>query len=44
VFTQFGGADVTVRGWPKEGSEDEMDEWIGRYSDHALLYLEIQEP
>jgi endonuclease/exonuclease/phosphatase family metal-dependent hydrolase len=44
IFTQYDGADVAVRGWPKEGSEEKMDQWIDRYSDHALLYLKIQEP
>lgn len=41
-FKSFGGADVSVRGWPKEPTIAKQDTWIRRYSDHALLYLEIQ--
>ena len=43
-FTDFGGADVSVRGWPKQGSDDDKDAWIAAFSDHALLYLEIETP
>ena len=42
-FTQFAGADVSVRGWPELGSEAEQRQWIEDFSDHALLYFEVQE-
>ncbi len=41
-FKNFGGANVDVRGWPKLSREEEKDEWIREYSDHALLYFEVQ--
>lgn len=41
-FKSFDGADVSVRGWPKESTTTKQDAWIRRFSDHALLYLEIQ--
>jgi endonuclease/exonuclease/phosphatase family metal-dependent hydrolase len=41
-FKSFGdGAEIAVTGWPEEGTEDAQRSWIGRYSDHALLYGEI---
>lgn len=42
-FTQFAGADVSVRGWPQLATEQEQRNWITGFSDHALLYLEVQE-
>jgi hypothetical protein len=41
-FKQFAGHDVTVRGWPQLESQDERVKWVTRYSDHALLYFEVQ--
>jgi exonuclease III len=41
-FKQIGGADIDVRGWPALGSESEQDAWIKSYSDHGLIYLEVQ--
>ncbi len=41
TFKKFGGKDVDVRGWPKEQTEARQGQWINRYSDHGLLYLEI---
>jgi endonuclease/exonuclease/phosphatase family metal-dependent hydrolase len=41
-FRQFGGADVTVRGWPKRETEAQQRQWIDRFSDHGLLYFEVQ--
>jgi endonuclease/exonuclease/phosphatase family metal-dependent hydrolase len=35
-------AEVSVRGWPKLPSESEKKTWVTRYSDHALLYFEVQ--
>jgi len=42
AFRQFGGADIDVRGWPRLGTAAAQDKWIADYSDHALLYLEVQ--
>jgi len=40
-FKQFGGKPIDVRGWPKEPTPAKKDAWIQKYSDHALLYFEI---
>jgi hypothetical protein len=40
-FTPFGDAEVSARGWPKEPTPAEQDQWIHEYSDHALLYFEV---
>jgi endonuclease/exonuclease/phosphatase family metal-dependent hydrolase len=37
-----GKAEVAVRGWVDKKSVAERDQWIERYSDHCLLYLEAQ--
>jgi endonuclease/exonuclease/phosphatase family metal-dependent hydrolase len=42
-FTKFdGGAEVRVTGWPELTSKAEQLEWIKRYSDHAILYFEVE--
>jgi hypothetical protein len=41
-FTAYGNAEVSVRGWPKEPTSVNQDQWVRDYSDHALLYFEIQ--
>jgi endonuclease/exonuclease/phosphatase family metal-dependent hydrolase len=41
-FTPFGDAEVSVRGWPKLATEEERLDWVRRFSDHALLYFEVQ--
>jgi endonuclease/exonuclease/phosphatase family metal-dependent hydrolase len=41
-FKQFRGCDVSVRGWPKLDERDDRLDWVRRYSDHALLYFEVQ--
>lgn len=43
TFRRFAGdVDVDVRGWPKEPTDEAKDRWIRRFSDHALLFLEVQ--
>ena len=43
TFRSFtGGADVDVRGWPKEPTDQKKGQWINRFSDHALPFLEVQ--
>ena len=41
-FKSINGADVTVLGWPKEGSPAAQGEWIDDHSDHGCLYFEVQ--
>lgn len=41
-FTKFGEADVAVRGWPELDDEQARRDWVTRFSDHALLYFEVQ--
>jgi endonuclease/exonuclease/phosphatase family metal-dependent hydrolase len=41
-FKQYSGAEVDMRGWCKEPDVATTDAWIGKYSDHALLYFEVQ--
>ena len=41
-FKQWSGRDINIRGWPELSTTAEKDAWIGRYSDHALLFLEVQ--
>ncbi len=41
-FRRFATADIDVRGWPQLRSEVQQGQWIRQYSDHALLYLEVQ--
>ncbi len=43
-FKTINGAEVDVRGWPKEPTDTKKDAWINRYSDHALLFFEVQKP
>lgn len=41
-FRQFGGFDVALRGWPELATEAQRKKWIGDFSDHALVYFEVQ--
>jgi len=41
-FKQFSGADVRVLGWPEETTVTAQDTWIKRFSDHGILYFEVQ--
>ena len=41
-FRQFGGKDVKLMGWPKEPTDTKKDRWIRDFSDHALLFFEVQ--
>ena len=41
-FKSFTGFDVTVRGWTTAGTPALKDQWIADYSDHSLLYMEVQ--
>ncbi len=41
-FKKFGSAAIDLRGWPQEDSSAQRDAWTNTYSDHALLYFEVQ--
>ena len=43
AFKVFNGADVDVRGWPMLQDDHEASNWIEQYSDHGLLYFEVQD-
>ncbi len=48
TFTEFtapGGskANVAVRGWVDKATKPAKDKWIKDYSDHSLLYVEVQD-
>jgi endonuclease/exonuclease/phosphatase family metal-dependent hydrolase len=36
-----GPAQVSLRGWVNEPTLTKQDEWIAKYSDHALIYFEL---
>tara|TARA_R110001592_G_scaffold279041_2_gene546424 strand:+ start:204 stop:1025 length:822 start_codon:yes stop_codon:yes gene_type:complete len=41
-FKNFAGHPVHVRGWVEKTTDAEKDAWIKKYSDHCLLYMEVQ--
>jgi exonuclease III len=43
-FNKAGGtkAEVDVRGWVNKQTQSQKDKWIKDYSDHSLLFLEVQ--
>jgi hypothetical protein len=41
-FKSINGSEVTVLGWPKLDTDAKKDKWIEDYSDHAMLYFEVQ--
>jgi hypothetical protein len=41
-FKNFAGSDIDVRGWPALETDVKKATWIARYSDHALLYMELE--
>ena len=41
-FKKYGDADVTVKGWPELTSKAEQADWNKKYSDHGLIYLEVE--
>jgi len=41
-FKDFGGSPIKVIGWPQEATPEAMDAWSKKYSDHAMLYFEVQ--
>lgn len=41
-FRNFGGVPVSVRGWPQELTDAKRDKWTAKFSDHAMLFMELQ--
>jgi len=41
-FKAFGSAYIDIRGWPQETTPEKRDAWTRKYSDHALMYFEVQ--
>lgn len=41
-FKQFAGKDVQVSGWTDYSTDTEIEAWTESYSDHAILYVEVQ--
>ena len=41
-FRSFDGQPVRVSGWPDAPTEEKRAAWVEKYSDHALLYFEVQ--
>lgn len=42
-FKALNGADMTILGWPQiENDVPAQDDWIANYSDHGVLYFEVQ--
>lgn len=41
-FKTINGAEVDVRGWPELDTDAKKDAWNKKYSDHGLLFFEVQ--
>ena len=41
-FKLIDGAEVSVRGWPEKSADSQKRAWIEKFSDHGLLYFEVQ--
>lgn len=41
-FKQFAGFPVDLRGWPELNTDIRKDAWRKKFSDHAILYFEVQ--
>ncbi len=41
-FKKFGGDEVRVSGWNEKNTKAARKAWVKKYSDHAMLYLEVQ--
>ena len=42
AFKQFGSAEVTVLGWPKEPTPAKQLKWVRELSDHGLLFFQVE--
>ncbi len=41
-FRKFSGFSVDIRGWIDEPTDAKKDAWAKKFSDHALLFFEVQ--
>lgn len=41
-FASINGTSVDVRGWVNKETDEERNKWTQKFSDHALLYFEVQ--
>lgn len=41
-FKSFKGSEIQIKGWPELNTDTRKKTWIKKYSDHALLYFEVQ--
>ena len=37
-----GGNPVDIRGWPEKSTDAQKNAWAKKYSDHAILFFEVQ--
>jgi hypothetical protein len=42
TFRDFDGMAVSVRGWPQQQTDADKDKWAAKFSDHAMLFFEVQ--
>jgi hypothetical protein len=42
TFRSFDGVPISVRGWPELLDDTDKDAWTAKYSDHAMLFFEVQ--
>lgn len=43
-FKKFGAAEIDVRGWVEEQTEADQVKWINTFSDHAMVFFQIEKP
>lgn len=41
-FKPFGNADIKVLGWPKQPTDAAKKDWIKTFSDHGLLFFQVE--
>ena len=41
-FKQFSDDEIDVRGWVQKETEAEQVQWINKYSDHSLLFFQVE--
>jgi endonuclease/exonuclease/phosphatase family metal-dependent hydrolase len=41
-FKKFNGSEIDVRGWAKKKNDQEKIDWINKYSDHCLLFFQVE--
>ena len=41
-FKDFNGKEILVTGWVDETDSSDRETWTSNYSDHSLLYFEVQ--